>query len=71
MLLTFEYVPFFFKDFIASCNENNSKQQGGNAVEPEAKYCCIPEKPNLKSAKTVKPYVAGAWIWGGLADGMG
>jgi hypothetical protein len=41
-------------------NENNS-----NVVEPEAKYCCIPEKPNLKSAKTVKPYVA--WIWGGLA----
>mgnify|MGYP002808522813 CR=1 FL=1 len=29
-------------------------------VEPEAKYCCIPEKLNLKSAKTVKPYVASA-----------
>jgi hypothetical protein len=54
---------FFFKDFIASCNENNS-----NVVEPEAKYYCIPEKPNLKSAKTVKPYVTSAWIWFGLAD---
>ena len=56
----------FFKDFIASWNENNS-----NVVEPEAKYCCIPEKLNLKSAKTVKPYATSAWIWGGLADGMG
>jgi hypothetical protein len=37
----------FFKDFIASCNETDS-----NVLEPEAKYCCIPEKLNLKSAKT-------------------
>jgi hypothetical protein len=29
-------------------------------VEAEAKYCCIPEKLNFKSAKTVKPYVASA-----------
>jgi hypothetical protein len=57
---------FFFKDCIASCNENKS-----NVVEPEAQYCCIPEKLNLKSAKTVKPYVTSAWIWGGLADEMG
>jgi hypothetical protein len=35
-----------------------------------ASWAGCPEKPNLKSAKTVKPYVASAWIWGGLADVM-
>jgi hypothetical protein len=35
------FLGFFFKDFIASWNENNS-----NVVEHEAKYCCIPEKLN-------------------------
>jgi hypothetical protein len=57
---------FFFKDFIASWNENNS-----DVVEPEAKYCCIPEKPNLKSAKTVNPYVAGALLFFRLDVGFG
>jgi hypothetical protein len=43
-----------------SWNENNS-----NVVEPEPKHCCIPEKPNLKSATiTVEPYEEGACGWG-------
>jgi hypothetical protein len=62
-------LPHPVKDFIASCNENNS-----NVVAPEARYCCIPEKLNLKSAKTVKPYVSSACMglrmrWANQAPG--
>jgi hypothetical protein len=56
-ILVFLTTPLFFQRFYRDCNENNS-----NVVEPEAIYCYIPEKPNLKGAKTVKPYVASAWI---------